>query len=213
VRSDSIWTLVLCAGLIVVVPVLIRWLAFLDHLRRHRMLLAFFAGLRHLPGAYRRAWGLKDELAYPTVVPAGPDGRPGERLMGPSQSAVAGRMQPDDSRADCQILVGPKSYVMVACLGRVEDRGDAWASARQVCANPTFQVVLHPCPSTMAGLPAVLYTVSIGRRRLTERKFERDGWLFVAGFLRPPNAAAGVDRLARATLDSWTWLEDPAGVG
>jgi hypothetical protein len=53
----------------------------------------------------------------------------------------------------------------------------------------------------------------MGDRWLTQWKFEQDGWLFSAGFLRPPDAPYGVTELALASLATWTWVPADAAAG
>jgi len=146
-------------------------------------------------------------------VPAGPDGRPGERLLLPSLNAYDSGISRDGARHDCQAFLTRKgSLLLVVCLGRVSDRSDAWSSARHtieaVTRIRTRSCVVSPEASDVAGMPAVHYALAQRNgETLYEWKFERDGWLYAAGILARPRdkKALAAGRLA---LNTWQWQSE-----
>jgi hypothetical protein len=150
-----------------------------------------------------------DGLVHELVVPAGPDGRPGERLLSASRSLYEPRRPgPDASREDLQVLIGRGSTFAAVCLGRVAEQGTpreaAWATIRAfgIKGFPSSS----PVEEEVGGLATWRYRAAINDKRLTEWKFAHAGWLFVAGALcsSPDDEQAMVDQ-ARAMLATWRW--------
>jgi hypothetical protein len=203
-HESSPWLLV---GVFVVVAVVLggREAVFVWRLWRAGQLGLFVRGLQRLPAIRRSHAGLRDHPAYPIEIPCGPDTRPGLRVRLPAEPVQTGVLAPDGTRQDFQVYLAKGCFLMAGCIGRVEDRGTAWQAATEVYESHSFVPVSAPIVTTMAGLPAMSCTVAMGDRWLTEWKFEQDGWLFSAGFLRPPEASYVVTELALASLATWTW--------
>jgi hypothetical protein len=157
----------------------------------------------------KRTTEFADAFVHEVVVPRGPDGRPGERLLATSKSIYPPTMAPDDSRNDFRVVVGARGSTFAAvCLGTVEDRGDPYSAS--VAMKDKWEA--FPCSAVVedevAGLPAYRYRLTINEKSLTERKFAREGWLYVVGLL----CSHGDDELemagrSRRILDSWRWLD------
>jgi hypothetical protein len=156
----------------------------------------------------KRRTAFADAFVHEVVVPRGPDGRPGERLLAPSRSIYPPTMARDDSRCDFRVVIGERGSTFAAvCLGTVADRGDPYATSVSVKDKWEF-----PCSAVVedevAGLPAYRYRLSINEKSLTEWKFAREGWLYVVGML----CTRGDDELdmagrSRRVLDSWRWID------
>jgi hypothetical protein len=187
-------------------------LLFVYRLWRRGLLGDFVRGLRRLPAIRRSHASLRDHPAYPVEIAPGPDTRPGLRVLLPARPVQTGVLTPDGTRQDFQVYLARRCFLMASCVGRVEDRGTAWLAVTEVYESHSFVQVSAPIVTTMAGLPAMSCTVAMGDRWLTEWKFERDGWLFNAGFLRPPDAPYAVTELALASLATWAWNAAPASV-
>ena len=159
---------------------------------------------------WRRRTCFDGRLAHELRIPAGPDGRPGERLLAHSASMYEPRMCPDDSREDFRVFVGRESTFAAVCLGRVGERGEPLESARRsiygISAWPGTEsaAIAH---EEIAGEPAQRYRVILNSGALTEWKFAHDGWLFVAGvFSRSRDDEAETVRRSQAVLSTWRWL-------
>ena len=188
-----------------------REVLFVVRLWRAGQLEFFVHGLQRLPAIRRSHASLRDYPAYPVEIPAGPDSRPGLRVLLPTQPVQAGVLGSDGCRHDFQVFLAKRCFLMASCLGRVDDSGTAWAAITDVYESHSFVQVSAPILSTMAGLPAMSCTVAMGDRWLTQWMFEQDGWLFSAGFLRPPDAPYAVTELALGSLATWTWVQVPVG--
>lgn len=167
--------------------------------------------LRRLLKEYKFTGG----LSHAVTVPAGPDGRPGERLLVPSLNAWNGEISRDGARHDCQVFVSRRGgRLLIVCLGRVSDRGDPWSSADRtidsVSRLRTRSGVLPPEASAIAGLPAVKYAIgqSNGNTQY-EWKFDYQGWLYVAGIVVRPDDEDGL-QLGERALSTWQWQSEVA---
>jgi hypothetical protein len=87
----------------------------------------------------RRRTEFSNLLVHEVIVPAGPGGRPGERLLATSKSVYGSMYEPrlasDESRDDFRVLVGKRSTLAVVCLGRVSERGEPYESAIRTIAR------------------------------------------------------------------------------
>src|SRR5215208_542412 len=156
----------------------------------------------------KRKTGFVDAFVHEVVVPRGPDGRPGERVLATSKAIHPPTVGPDGSRSDFMVVVGAQGSTFAAvCLGTVEDRGDPYSTSVVVQDKWEF-----PCSAVVedevAGLPAYRYRLTINEKSLTEWKFAREGWLYAAGLL----CTRGDDELdmagrSRRILDSWRWID------
>jgi hypothetical protein len=164
----------------------------------------------------RRSLGFSNRLAHEIVVPAGPDGRPGQRLLAPSRSPYVGVVAADGSRSDCSVLLGPNgSALLVVCLGRVDEKGTPEQSAMRAISSVqdrAGQLRRLDESDVIAGRPAQRYLIELNSgRRLLEWKFDYDGWLYAVGaVLHPKDDAERAEELGRSVLSTWSWLE-PAG--
>jgi uncharacterized protein YndB with AHSA1/START domain len=160
-----------------------------------------------------KEYGFTGRLSHSVTVPAGPDGRPGERLLLPSRNAWNSEISRDGARHDCQALLTRRgSLLLVVCLGRVSDRGDPWVSAYHAIDSSsrmrTRSGVLAPEADAVAGLPAVKY--ALGQRNgetLYEWKFDQEGWLYAVGILMRPGDAAALE-IGRRALSMWRWQSE-----
>ena len=150
---------------------------------------------------------------HAVTVPAGPDGRPGERVLVPSRNAWNSEISRDGARHDCQaFLTRHGSLLLVVCLGRVTERGDPWSSAYrtidEMSRMRTRRGVLPPQDANVAGMPAVKYAFGQGNGQTQyEWKFDHDGWLFVAGIIVRPNDDEALAVGERA-LSTWQWQSE-----
>jgi hypothetical protein len=164
----------------------------------------------------RRSLGFSERLVHEIVVPVGPDGRPGERMLASSRSPYIGVVDADGSRNDCAILIGPHgSVLLVVCLGRVEDKGTPKQSAIHTVSSigglGAGNVKRFAETDIVAGRLAERYMIEMNSgRHLLEWKFEQKGWLYgVGAALHPKDDSEQAEALGRAVLASWTWLNNP----
>jgi hypothetical protein len=161
---------------------------------------------------WRRAYRFSSVLEHEHVVPPGPDGMPGERLLAPSRSFYAPRMTPDNCREDLQVVITPAgSTLAVVCFGRVSEEGDPLSSARYTLmrVSPFLDPEAVIEPETVAGEAGVRYRQPLKAYRcLIEWKFAHAGWLYAAGALvyKNDDEAKAEDR-AREVLSTWQWLQ------
>ena len=168
---------------------------------------------RFRPDTWPRVTGYTGALDHDVLVPAGPDGRPGERLRAPSRSLYAPRgLGRDGSREDFRVLVGEGASTFAAvCLGPVAERGDpessAWRTLRHL-DRKGFSDSSRVLTDTVAGEEAFRYRVLLRSQLLLEWKFAHAGWLFVAG-VRCGTSDNEFDVVGRArdALDTWRWAE------
>src|SRR4051812_13157678 len=146
--------------------------------RRHRLL---------------RQYQFSGELTHGVTVPAGPDGRPGERLLLPSRNAWNSEISRDGARNDCQAILSRRgSLLLVVCLGPVSERRNPWESAHysiDAVVNRVQTRSLEGAPerTKLAGEDAVKYVIGERNgRRQHEWKLARNGWLYAAGILVQP---------------------------
>ena len=163
----------------------------------------------------RRRTEFSDSLMHEVVVPAGPGGRPGERLLATSSSVYGStyvpRLASDDSRSDFIVVVGRHSTVAAVCLGPVCERGEPRERAIRASASLSAWSGTE-CAAfaddTVAGERAVRYRVIRPDGALTEWQFTRDGWAFVAGVhCRYGDDEVDALRLAGRVLSTWHWIE------
>jgi hypothetical protein len=161
---------------------------------------------------WRRAYRFSSTLEHEHVVPPGPSGMPGERLLAPSRSFFSPRMTLDGCREDLRVLISPAgSTLSVVCLGRVSKKGDPLSSARYTLTrvSPFLDPEAVIEPATVAGEAGVRYRQPLNVYRcLIEWKFAHSGWLYGAGALvyKNDDEAKAEDR-ARDVLLTWQWLE------
>lgn len=169
---------------------------------------------RHL----KRETGYDPNGAHKVVVPVGPDGRPGERVIAPSRSLHPPRLTPDQAREDFRVFVGNGgSFLGAVCLGRVGERGDPDASVEHTLDSMAglFGDVdrwdLLP-DAVVAGIRARRYRLRFNTATLNEWKFAHAGWLYTAGVLRFwPDREHDVVVAGQRVLDTWTWLSSSHG--
>lgn len=180
-------------------------------------------GGRHLRGWWdRRRWarrlGAGAVPAHRIVVPAGPDGRPGESVLAPSRSPYLGRTWDGQAaRQDFAVLLGRRSLLQVVCLGTTAECGTPATSAMDVVSSyqdRLGRVLSAPTPTELAGQPAVRYELRLtSGQTLVEWKLAYAGWLYAVGVLRHPADGTQVDALAAQTLRTWQWIDPPAPAG
>jgi hypothetical protein len=161
---------------------------------------------------WRRAYRFSSALEHEHVVPPGPEGMPGERLLAPSRSFYAPRITSDGCREDLRVLItAAGSTLAVVCLGRVSEKGDPLASARYTLTRvfPQLDPEAVIEPATVAGEAAVRYRIPFKVSRcLIEWKFAHAGWLYAAGARVDKNDdEARVEDRARDVLATWQWLD------
>jgi hypothetical protein len=155
----------------------------------------------------KRKTEFADACVHAVVVPRGPDGRPGEKVLATSKPVHPPTVGPDGSRNDFMVVVGARGSTLAAvCLGTVENRGDPYETSVAVQDKWEF-----PCSAVVedevAGLPAYRYRLTINEKSLTEWKFAREGWLYAVGLLctRDDDELDMAGR-SRRILDSWRWI-------
>ena len=158
---------------------------------------------------WRRVYRFSTALDHEIVVPPGPDGRPGERLLAPSLSFYPPWITQDDCREDLRVLLTHSgSSLGVVCLNRSVP-GDPLLSARYSLTRVAPSVDHRSIePETVAGEAGVRYRAPLNTATLIEWKFVRAGWLYAAGALirRSDDELETEDR-AREVLSTWQWLE------
>jgi hypothetical protein len=172
---------------------------------RFWLTLPWFVGL-----SYWRQATFKEGRTHELVVPPGPDGRPGERLVAPSRALHRPRVV-KGSRNDFGVMIDRHgSRLNGVCLGRVTERGEPGPAARKTLAHFWEKGWVDLTPMSLeeiGGEEAFRYhAVLPGGTGFVEWKFAHAGWLYaVGGFTRGPDRAATLSRLRRV-LDSWEWL-------
>jgi hypothetical protein len=151
-------------------------------------------------------------------VPAGPDGRPGERVLAPSASMhPPWPPGPDGSRSDFRVFLGRRGTSFGAvCLGTTRERGEPEAAAHKAAAAHRQRglTALDAQPDLVAGEASWRVRVEFPRGTLTDWLFAHRGWLFAAGVLhRPADDESKMLEGARAVLASWTWCHEPTVAG
>ena len=143
---------------------------------------------------------------HKVVVPSGPDGRPGERLLSPTPSFYSPRVVSSGTREDFRVLLDQHGTTLASvCLGPVAERGDPEESMRKTLGGvfPGSE----PKTPVIAEEPALRYCLTFNSGELTEWKFSHREWLFVTGVLtRGLNPEAAVET-AREVLSTWRWIE------
>jgi hypothetical protein len=135
-------------------------------------------------------------LAHVIEIPAGPGGRPGERLLAPNPSLHAPwPLGPDGSRSDFRFLIGRRgSHFGAVCLGPAAARPH-WEAAG-VEADP------------LGGERAWRTRLEFPRSVLIDWRFARGGWLFAAGVLcRAGDREPKMVERAEAVLATWEWID------
>jgi hypothetical protein len=145
------------------------------------------------------------------IVPRGPNGQPGERLLSPTPSLYRPRVVGCGSREDFRLLLDLQGTTLASvCLGTVAERGDPEESVHRTLERRAFHGYGRDSPivaERIVGEEALRYRLVFGTGVLTEWKFSHRGWLFVVGVLdRGPDPAATVAR-AREVLSTWHWLD------
>jgi hypothetical protein len=152
-------------------------------------------------------------LEHQIIVPRGPGGRPGERLMAPSLSIHPPKTAKNGVRTDFRVFLSRAgSTFCVMSIGPVARCGGAEQNAHGTVAKMRSQGQTYcsdPAPTTVLGAPAWQYRAQFnGSRALIESKFERGGWLWVAGILTSPHGdnEAALHATVRAIFATWTWI-------
>ncbi len=165
--------------------------------RRHRARLRE-VGFR--PGAQREV-----------VVPAGPGGRPGERLVAPSRSPQVGVVGTDGSRTDATVVLTERgSRMVVVCHGPAADHGDPETHLTDAVERlRRHGRRLGTTTETKIGGEAAVVArlVRPDGAALLEHRFVREGWLFGVAVESEPGDAAAAEAVARDVLDTWEWLD------
>ncbi len=150
-------------------------------------------------------------LTHELVIPEGPDGRPGERLMVASRSLHAPRVGPDGSREDFRVLVDAYGSTLAAvCMrrsaGALDAEEAAWHSLKRFLElGLDSDYVL--APDRIVGERAYRYSGVLRRGVLTDWKLAHAGWLYVIGVFNRAPASERHTTLERAlqALETWTW--------
>lgn len=155
-------------------------------------------------------------LTHELVIPEGPGSRPGERLMTASRSLYAPRIVADDSREDFRVVVDEhRSTLAAVCLHRIERleqiEESAWHTLKRAI-DGRFEGDYLLTPTHIAGEIAYGYSVVLRIGVLNEWKLAHADWLYVVGVLNRAPARERETTIQRAldTLDTWTWLPEPA---
>jgi hypothetical protein len=164
----------------------------------------------HMLRSYWRRTRFKEGTEHEIVVPPGPDGRPGERLVAPSPSLYRPKLVPGARNDFSVFLDSSGSTLRALCVGRVAERGEPERSARDTLTHywANGWVALKPTTvERIGGEKAFRYSATLpAGTDLTEWQVARDGWLYIVGVLnRAPDNAVTIMR-ARQALDSWEWL-------
>jgi hypothetical protein len=154
-------------------------------------------------------------LTHELVIPPGPGGRPGERLMAASRSLYAPRIMRDDSREDFRVLVDDHgSTVSAVCLRPIAHLGEAEEAAWTTLKHFYDKGIESPYEITadrIASETAYGYSGSLRRGVLTEWKLAHAGWLYVIGSLNwaPAKKRDITLRLTMDIFETWEWLPAP----
>jgi hypothetical protein len=151
-------------------------------------------------------------LTHELVIPDGPDGRPGERLLSASRSFYTPRVLADDSREDFRVMLDEhRSTLAAVCLRRIERpeqiEESAWHTLKRAI-DGRFEGDYILTPTRIAGETAYGYSVVLRIGVLNEWKLAHAGWLYVVGVLNRAPAREREATIQRAldALDTWTWL-------
>lgn len=151
-------------------------------------------------------------LTHDLLVPPGPDGRPGERLLAPSRSLYPPRVLAEGTREDFRVLLDEHASTLAAvCLRRVERTEQveeaAWGSLRRMLDHG-FDGTFEVTRDRIAGETAHRYVVVLPRSVLTEWKLAHAGWLYAVGVLHwaPSGEQDAALERALGTLRTWEWL-------
>jgi hypothetical protein len=157
--------------------------------------------------------GFTGDLVHDVTVPPGPDGRPGERLHAPSRSSYHGVLAADGSRNDASFWLSRSgSQLTVVCYGREAEQGSPDQHLRSCVENLhralEAELIDGPHDTVVAGEPArtCRFRFRTGSV-LTDYRFSHQGWVFGCGVLHRRGDHTDVDDLARATLDTWEWID------
>jgi hypothetical protein len=175
-----------------------------------QMALALVMGNRLWWARQKKKAEFADAFVHEVIVPSGPDGRPGERLLATSRSMYPPTIATDGSRCDFRVVVGNGGSTFAAvCLGRLADRGDAWRAAEDWATGKGEFPASPVVEDEAAGRPAFRYRVSLpSGKSLTEWQFEQGGWRFVAGLLCvPEDDELDMAGRSRQILSSWRWID------
>ncbi len=156
------------------------------------------------------------KLKHVIEIPAGPAGRPGERLLAPQPSIhPPWPLGPDGSRSDFRFLLSRRgSSFGGVCLGPEDERGEPHASARDSVLRFLQRgwQADDPAADRVAGGPAWRNRLQFSDTALIDWHFAHDGWLFVAGVLcKARDREARLVEHARAVFATWTWIDHDAG--
>jgi hypothetical protein len=156
-------------------------------------------------------------LTHELLIPGGPEGRPGERLMAASRSLYQPRITRDNCREDFRVLLdGDGSTFASVCLrhahGPRPAEETAWTTLQHYL-DKGMKGAYEIAEDRIAGETAYRYSVGLRTGALTEWKLTHAGWLYALGTIsRAP--AREQEATVRRTLDvlnTWTWLpESPA---
>jgi hypothetical protein len=153
------------------------------------------------------------KLKHVIEIPAGPGGRPGERLLAPNPSLhPPWPVGPDGSRSDFRFMLSRRgSSFGGVCLGPVSERGEPLASARHSILNFMQRgwAAADPERDLVAGEPAWRNRLQFPHSVLVDWHFAHEGWLFVAGVLgRSRDRESTLVERARAVLSTWRWIDE-----
>jgi hypothetical protein len=167
-----------------------------------------------------RQWRKKTDfsdgpLTHELLIPRGPEGRPGERLIAASRSLYEPRITRDNCREDFRVLVDRhgSSFASV-CLRRAEGprpaEEGAWRTLRHYLEKGiegTYEIA----EAQIAGETAYRYSAVLRTGVLTEWKLVHAGWLYALGTISwaPSKEQEASVQRTLDVLDTWTWLPEP----
>lgn len=149
------------------------------------------------------------------IVPAGPDGRPGERAVSSLAPVPLASPQPDGDglRGDFTIVSPGGGFVTARCLGPVGRLGDAAAYASDGPArfeDRGWVRVGEVEPATLGGAAAFRHRAAARQGEARVWNADRAGWLFeVMAFLSVAGDVDAVAGAAELVVRSWIWTDPP----
>lgn len=154
------------------------------------------------------------ELTHQIVVPKGPKGQPGYRILAASESPYAGAFAADKTRSDFRVFLDNEGSTLGAvCFGTSRERGTPEEMARPSWEHPSarrgMETVAENRYESFAAFDAIRAAKAVGRDRLLiDWFFERDGWAFAVGVLANTRKIASAELAAREVLATWRWERD-----
>lgn len=116
----------------------------------------------------------------------------------------------DGSRSEFVVILGPRSYLLAVCFGRVAVKGspgELAAFAIDAIGTMGAGCTVPPTECRLVGLPAVGYTITFPSGAvLQEWKLAHEGWVWGFGVLVHDDEGLAAHQLVREALDTFRWI-------